>query len=119
MIVMSTHNSDDFCSLIAFASQLIFVLHDNLIPSIDCLNPTGINRRYAKKSKAGNCLHPSVHMLKVNDALWVNNGFISCVTFDHKAHHHGDHHGNEQLNEPHHKQEFQEVDVAPALGKIT
>ena len=29
-------------------------------------------------------------MLKVNDALWVNNGFTSCVAFDPKAHCHGD-----------------------------
>ena len=57
-IVMSAVNSDDFGSLIAFTSQLIFVLHDNLIPSHDCLNPIGINRRCAKKSKAGNCLRP-------------------------------------------------------------
>ena len=33
-IVMSAVNSDDFDSFIAFASQLIFVLHD-------CLNPIG------------------------------------------------------------------------------
>ena len=45
---------DDFGSLIAFASQLIFVLHDNLTPSHDCLNSIGINRMCAKKSKAGN-----------------------------------------------------------------
>ena len=44
-IVMSTVNSDDFDSLIAFASQQICVLHDNLIPSHDCLNPIWINRR--------------------------------------------------------------------------
>ena len=29
-------------------------------------------------------------MLKVNAALWVNNGFTSCVAFDHKAHRHSD-----------------------------
>ena len=32
--VMSTVNSDDFGSSVAFASQLVFVLHD-------CLNPIG------------------------------------------------------------------------------
>ena len=31
-------------------------------------------------------------MLKVNDALCVNNGFTSCVAFDHKAHRHGEEH---------------------------
>ena len=65
------------------------MLHDNLIPSHDFLKPIGINGRYAKKSKAGNCLRPWAHMLKVHDALWVNNGFTSCVAFDHKAHRHG------------------------------
>ena len=30
-------------------------------------------------------------MLKVNDALWVNNGFVSCVAFDQTAHRHGTH----------------------------
>ena len=40
-----------FGSLIAFASQLIFVLHDNLIPSHDCLNPTRINRKCAKRQR--------------------------------------------------------------------
>ena len=69
-----------------FYQQLIFVLHDNLIPSHDCLNPIGINRRCAKKWKTGNCLCPWAHMLNVNDALWVNDGFTSCVAFDHKAH---------------------------------
>ena len=29
-------------------------------------------------------------MLKIKDVWWVNNGFTSCVTFDHKAHRHGD-----------------------------
>ena len=67
--VMSTVNSDDFGSLIAFASQIIFVLHDNLIPLHNCLIPIGIIRRCAKKSKARNCLHPLAHILKVNDAL--------------------------------------------------
>ena len=57
-IVMSKVNSDDIGSLIAFGSQLIFVLHDNLIPSPDCLNPVGINRRCTKNAKAGNCLSP-------------------------------------------------------------
>ena len=52
--VMSTVSSDDFGSLIAF----VFVLHDNLIPSHDCLNPLRINWSCAKKTKAGNCLRP-------------------------------------------------------------
>ena len=28
-------------------------------------------------------------MRKVNDVLWINNGFTSCVAFAHKAHGHG------------------------------
>ena len=70
--------------------MIAFVLHDYLIPSHDCLNPVGINRRCTKKSKAGNYLRPWAHMLKVNDALWINDGFTSCVAFDHKAHRRGD-----------------------------
>ena len=38
---MSAVNSDHFGSLTAFASQLILVLHGNLIPSHDCLNQVG------------------------------------------------------------------------------
>ena len=56
--LMSTVSLDDFGSLVAFASQLIFVLHDNLIPSHDCLKPIWINKRCAKKLKASNCLRP-------------------------------------------------------------
>ena len=41
LLPRATISSGDFGSLIAFASQLIFVLHDNLIPSHDCLNPIG------------------------------------------------------------------------------
>ena len=84
---MSIVNSDDFGSLIAFASQLIFMIHDNLFPSHDFLNSIGINKRCVKKSKAGNCLRPRAHILKINDALWVNNGVTSLVSFDHNYGH--------------------------------
>ena len=66
-IVLSTVNSNYFGTFIAFASQLIFVLHD-------CLNLIG---GAPKMSKAGNYLSPGAHILKANDVLWVNNGFIS------------------------------------------
>ena len=40
------------------------------------------NRRCAKKSKVGKCLCPWAHiLLKVNAALWVNNGFTSWGPF--------------------------------------
>ena len=74
---MSAVSSDDFGSLIAFASLLIFVLH-NLIPSHDCLNPIWINRRCAKKQVTvypheSTCLKEKEHKIKMAFVKYLKN----------------------------------------------
>ena len=77
---MSTVNSDDFDSLIAFASQLIFVLHD-------CLNAMGdapkSQRQVIVYAYEGTFLRLITHCGSVMDSF-------PEVAFDHKAHRHGD-----------------------------
>ena len=73
---MSTVNSDDFGSLIAFASQLIFVFHD-------CLNPIGgapkSQRQVTVYAHERTFLRPMTHCRSVMDSF-------PEVAFDHKAH---------------------------------
>ena len=79
-MVMSTVNSDDFGSLIAFASQLMFVLHD-------CLNPIGGapkgQRQVIVYAHERTFVRSMTHCGSIMDLL-------PEVAFDHKAHRHGD-----------------------------
>ena len=76
---MSTFNSDAFGSLIAFASQLIFVF-------LDCLSPIGgvpkSQRQVIVYAHECTFLRSVTHCGSVMDSL-------PEVTFDHKAHRHG------------------------------
>ena len=78
---MSTVDSDDFCSLIASASQLIFVLHD-------CLNPIGAapksQRQVIVYTHERTFLRSMTHCGSIMDSLHE-------VAFDHKAHRRGFH----------------------------
>ena len=75
-------NSDDFGSLIAFASQLIVVLHD-------CLNRTG----GAPKSQGQVIVYAHERtFLRSITHCWSMDS-LPEVAYDHKAHRHG----NEQI----------------------
>ena len=75
-VCVSAH---DFGSLIAFASQLIFVLHD-------CLNPIGCapktQRQVTVYAHERTFLRSMTHCGSIMDSL-------PEVAFDHKAHRHG------------------------------
>ena len=78
---MSTVDSDDFGSLIAFASQLSFVLHD-------CLNPVGgvpkSQRQVIVYAHERTFLRSMMHCGSVMDSL-------PEVAFNYKAHRHQSH----------------------------
>ena len=77
---MSTVNSDDFGSLIAFASQLIVVFHE-------CLNPIGgapkSQRQVIVYAHERTFLRSMTHCGSVMDSF-------PDVVFAHKAHRRGD-----------------------------
>ena len=84
---MLTVNSDDFGSLIAFASQLIFVLHDNLIPSHDCLNPIeGVaksQKQVTVYAHERTFLRSMIHCGSIMDSLPVSLSIIKAHRFCH------------------------------------
>ena len=78
---MSTVNSDDFGSLIAFASQLIFVLRD-------CLNPIG-DMPKKKQRQVIVYAHECTFLRSMTHYGAIMDSFPE-VAFDHKAHRRGD-----------------------------